>query len=64
MERYRITRTDDTAQEQTWVLLPDRAAAIMQAEELANRQKCVRVRVYHEATGSPRELLLDLNATS
>lgn len=62
MERYRITKTDDTAQEQTWVLLPDRASAIMQAEELANREKSTRIRVYHEATGSPQELVLDLNA--
>jgi hypothetical protein len=62
MERYRITKTDDTAQEQTWVLLPDKASAYMQAQELANREKTVRIRVYHEATGHPQTLVLDLNA--
>lgn len=60
MERYRITRTLEDAGEQTWVLLPDRPSAVMQAEELAQREKKTRVRVYHE-TGGERELLLDLN---
>jgi hypothetical protein len=62
MERYRITKTDATAQEQTWVLLPDRASAFMQAEEAANREKTTRIRVYHEAMGTPQVLVLDLNA--
>ena len=63
MERYRITRTQGDAPEQTWVLLPDRPSAVMQAEELAQREKKIRVRVYHEAGGN-RELLLDLNVPS
>jgi len=62
MERYRITKTEQAAPEQTWVLLPDRASAFMQAEELANRAKTVRIRVYHEAPGAPQTLVLDLNA--
>lgn len=61
MERYRITTTKDGT-EQTWVLLPDRASAVMQAEEHARREKAVRVRVYHEVTGRDRELVLDLNS--
>ena len=61
MERYRITRTEEPEAEQTWVLLPDRASAFMQAEELA-RKKTTRVRVYREATGEERELVLDLNS--
>lgn len=62
MERYRITTTDAGAPEQTRVLLPDRASAVMQAQELANREKARRVRVYREATGETRDLVLDLNA--
>lgn len=62
MERYRITKTEQASPEQTWVLLPDRASAFMQAQELANREKTVRIRVYHEATGIPQTLVLDLNA--
>ena len=60
MERYRITTADAGSAEQTWVLLPDRASAIMQAEELAQREKSLRVRVYREVTGAPAELSLDL----
>jgi hypothetical protein len=61
MERYRITRTEGPEAEQTWVLLPDRASAFMQAEELARTQKTTRIRVYREATGAEQELVLDLN---
>ncbi len=60
MERYRITTTRDEGVEQTWVLLPGRAAAVMQAEELAQRQKDLHVRVYREVTGQDPELELDL----
>ena len=59
MERYRITTTGQAGGEQTWVLLPDRASAIMQAEELSQREKTLHVRVYHEAGGT-RELAVDL----
>lgn len=62
MERYRITKTEGAEPEQTWVLLPDRASAFMQAEELANRQKKVRIRVYHETANGPQTLVADLNA--
>lgn len=62
MERYRITNTDADGLEQTWVLLPDRPSAFMQAEEHARKSKKTRVRVYHERTGHERELVLDLNA--
>jgi hypothetical protein len=61
MERYRITTTREGV-EQTWVLLPDRASAFMQAEEYARREKSTRVRVYYEQTGRERELVLDLNS--
>lgn len=60
MERYRITTTRGGSGEQTWVLLPGRAAAVMQAEELAQRDKELHVRVYHEVTGQQRDLVLDL----
>jgi hypothetical protein len=59
MTRYRITTTTGEGAEQTWVLLPDEASALMQAEEHANRHKGVRVRVYREQTGRERELLMD-----
>lgn len=62
MERYRITTTAVDGLEQTWVLLPDRPSAYMQAEEYARREKKARVRVYHERSGQERELVLDLNA--
>jgi hypothetical protein len=32
----------------------------MQAEELANREKRLHVRVYHEKSDAPREISLDL----
>lgn len=60
MERYRITTTPSGEAEQTWVLLPDRASAHMQAEELAQRNKTLHVRVYHEKGDAPREVSLDL----
>lgn len=60
MLRYRITTSRDEAPEQTWVLLPDRPSAVMQAEELAQKEKTLHVRVYREETGQPRELDLDL----
>lgn len=60
MQRYRITTSSGEAGEQTWVLLPDRASAIIQAEELAQREKSLRVRVYHEASGEAPVLALDL----
>src|SRR3954447_9150299 len=60
MTRYRITTTRGDAPEQTWVLLPGRAAAVMQAEELANRERSLRVRVYRETTGEEPTLDLDL----
>ena len=60
MERYRITTADAGGAEQTWVLLPDRASAVMQAEELAQREKSLHVRVYREAGGAPAELSVDL----
>jgi len=60
MERYRITRTSGESVEQTWVLLPDRPSAVMQAEELARQEKSTRIRVYREA-GGERELVADLN---
>jgi len=62
MVRYRITTTAGEGVEQTWVLLPDQASAVMQAEEHANREKTVHVRVYREETGLDRELVLDLPA--
>lgn len=62
MERYRITRTPPEGGEQTWVLLPDFASAEMQARELAQRERGLRVRVYHEQTGHAPHLRLDLNA--
>ena len=60
MERYRITTQQGDAPEQTWVLLPGRAAAVMQAEELASRRKELHVRVYREAAGEARTLELEL----
>jgi hypothetical protein len=60
MQRFRITTTEGEGVEQTWVLLPDSASAIMQAEELAQRQKGLRVRIYREVTGEPPELTHDL----
>lgn len=63
MERYRIT-TEENGTEQTWVLLPDRPSAVIQAEEYSQRNKTVRVRVYHEVSGAPgkwsRDPMLDL----
>jgi hypothetical protein len=63
MERYRIT-TQENGAEQTWVLLPDRPSAVIQAEELWQRQKSLHVRVYHEVSETPpawsKELTLDL----
>lgn len=63
MERYRIT-TEENGAEQTWVLLPDRPSAVIQAEELAQRRKTLHVRVYHEISATPpdwsKELTLDL----
>jgi hypothetical protein len=61
MERYRITRTDASGVEQTWVLLPDRPSAFMQAQEQARTAKTTRIRVYQEQTGAEPELVLDLN---
>lgn len=60
MQRFRITTTEGEGPEQTWVLLPDSASAIMQAEELAQREKRLRVRIYHEVTGEPPVLTHDL----
>lgn len=60
MERYRITTAEADGAEQTWVLLPDRASAIMQAEELAQREKSLHVRVYREVSGAQAELSVDL----
>ena len=60
MERFRITTTPPDGTEQTWVLLPDRPSAAMQAEELSRREKTLHVRIYHERTGAGRELILDL----
>ncbi len=62
MERYRITQTPADGVEQTYVLLPDRPSAVIQAEELSQRQKHLHVRVYHERPGADRELVLDLPA--
>ena len=63
MERFRIT-TEEKGTEQTWVLLPDRPSAVIQAEELSQRQKSLHVRVYREVSETPpdwsRELTLDL----
>jgi hypothetical protein len=56
MERYRITTMHAETEEQTWVLLPDLASATMQAEELAQREKTLHVRVYREA-GAPGQAL-------
>lgn len=60
MERYRITTTPPDGTEQTWVLLPDRPSATMQAEELSQRERVLHVRIYHERPGAERELILDL----
>ena len=67
MERYRITTEENgvpNAVEQTWVLLPDRPSAVIQAEELSQRKKMLHVRVYHEVSATPadwtKELALDL----
>jgi hypothetical protein len=62
VERYRITLDTGSGVEQTWVLLPDRPSAVMQAEEYANRQKQTHVRVYHEVPEQAPELVLDLPA--
>ena len=61
MTRFRITISRNEEPEQTWVLLPGRAAAVMQAEELANRERGLRVRVYREAAGEERTLELELS---
>jgi len=61
MERYRITTTTADGVEQTWVLLPDRPSAAMQAEEYARKERKSRIRVYHERSDQDRELVLDLN---
>lgn len=68
MIRYRITTAPragtgpEPAAEQTWVLLPNEPSAVMQAQELAQREKSLRVRVYREVTGQPREQVLELPA--
>ena len=62
MERFRITTTPPDGKEQTWVLLPDRESATMQAQEFSQRQKEIRVRVYHERSGEERELVHDFPA--
>ena len=61
-ERYRITQSSELGQEQTWVLLPDLPSAKIQAEEFANREKTLHIRVYREIIGAAggRELVLDL----
>jgi len=64
MQRYRITRTPPEGAEQTWVLLPDLPSADMQARELAQRGRGLRVRVYHEVTGEAPVLVLDLGPGS
>lgn len=46
--RYRITIIRPGEQEQTWVMLPDRESAEMQATELANDEKTTVVTVYEE----------------
>ena len=58
--RYRVTTSREGEPEQTWVLLPDQASAIMQAEEHHTREKTLHVRVFREETGNERVLLLDL----
>ena len=60
MQRFRITTTEGEGTEQTWVLLPDSASAIMQAEELSQREKRLRVRIYREGTGESPEMIQDL----
>ena len=58
MLRYRITTVrPGSEQEQTWVLLPDEPSALMQAEELSNRERELHIRVYREASGEPRALV-------
>jgi hypothetical protein len=61
--RYRITTTAGDGVEHTWTLLPDEPSAKMQAEELAHREKSLRVRVYREETGAPRELVGEFGLT-
>lgn len=60
MTRFRITTSREGEPEQTWVLLPDQASAVMQAEEHHTREKTLHVRIYREETGKERELVLDL----
>lgn len=60
MQRFRITTTPPDAEEQTWVLLPDIESATMQAQELSQREKGTRVRVYREETGAQPVLEHDL----
>ncbi len=63
MVRYRITMSEcvggDYPREQTWVILPDESSAVTQARELFQRGKHRRVRVYREAAGAARELVME-----
>ena len=59
-QQRRRHRGEAEGTEQTWVLLPDSASAIMQAEELSQREKRLRVRIYREVTGEPPVLTHDL----
>lgn len=67
MQRYRITKSEGGSAERTWVLLPDEPSAMMQAEELNQREKTLHVRVYRETIGAggvceENELIRDLPA--
>ena len=67
MQRYRITKSEGGTPEITWVLLPDEPSAVMQAEELNQREKTLHVRVYREEVGpggtlQENELVRDLPA--
>jgi hypothetical protein len=57
MIRFRITTDKGDGVEQTWVLLPDAESALMQAEEHAQRERGVQVRVYREEFRGGRELI-------
>lgn len=56
MQRYRITKSEAGSAEMTWVLLPDEPSAIMQAEELNQREKTLHLRVYREQLGEGGQL--------
>jgi hypothetical protein len=67
MQRYRITKSEGGSAEETWVLLPDEPSAVMQAEELNQREKSLHVRVYRETVGDggaveTNDLIRDLPA--